>query len=441
MLTSSAFSDPNGDGHAASQWQISTTLGDYASPAYDNVTAINLTSKEIPTGILDYSTIYYWHVRYQDNNGAWSAYSTEWSFKTSPPGPEADFAASVTDLIAGQSVQFTDASTGQIVSWQWNFGDGTTPTTWTAKKDGKVSHTYAVAGTYSVTLKIADSNYKSYTETKPDYINVFALPKVGFSASATGILVGEAISFTSLSTGGIPPLTYAWDFDSDGVVDSTSLNPTYSYAATGTYAVSLRVTDARGNSTTEKRTGYISVGNAIAPHSIPPQGGIIQTADGQVSMTFPADAVAGGAIVSIEKASPPAATKLPSGFQTGSTCFTLSAVDGEGKEILMFARLVTITVKYSDEDVAAAGGDLNDLVLAYYNEATGKWKVVDTALNRTDKSLSVTTTHFSTWAVLAKTSSDGLASWQWTVIGLVAVMAVGIVMWKLIPARQSYRTR
>ena len=107
----------------------------------------------------------------------------------------------------------------------------------------------------------------------------------------------------------------------------------------------------------------------------------------------------------------------------------------------MFARLVAITVKYSDEDVAAAGGDLNDLVLAYYNEATGKWKVDDTTLNRTDRSLSVTTTHFSTWAVLAKTSSDGLASWQWVIIGLAAVLAAGIVMWKLIPARQSYRTR
>jgi len=298
-----------------------------------------------------------------------------------------------------------------------------------------------VAGTYDVTLTVTDSKDVPHTETKPDYINVFALPQAGFSASATGILLGDALSFTSLSTGGVPPLTYAWDFDSDGVVDSTSRNPTYSYAAAGTYTVTLKVTDSGGNSATDMKTGYIVVGNAIAPHSIPPQGGTIQTADGQIAMTFPAEAIAGGAIVSIEKASPPAATKLPGGYRMGTTCFTVSAVDSEGKEILMFSRLVTITVKYSDEDVAAAGGDLKDLVLAYYNEATGKWKVVDTTLNKTDRSLSVSTTHFSTWAIMAKTSSNGLASWQWVIIGLVAVLAAGVVMWKFIPARQSYRTR
>jgi PKD repeat protein len=299
--------------------------------------------------------------------------------------------------------------------------------------DGKVSHTYALAGTYTVKLTIAVAD-KSYTETKTDYIHVYALPHADFSASATGILLGEAIAFTNTSTGGVPPLAYAWDFDGDGTTDSTDPNPTHSYLVTGTYTVSLKVTDARGNSTTEKRASYISVGNAIAPHVVPPQGGIIQTADGLIAMTFPAGAVSGEATVSIEEVSPPAA-KAPGGFQMGSSCFTVRVVDAAGDEIIMFSRLVTVTVKYSDEDVAAAGGALKNLVLAYYNEATGKWKIVETTPNSTDRSLSATTTHFSTWAILVQSPSRGTALWIQIVIGIAAVLGVAIVIWKLISVK------
>ena len=83
-LTSSAFSDPDvGDTHAASQWQITTTSGDYSSPVFDSGTDNNnLTSIIVPSGNLDYNTTYYWHVRHQDNQGAWSDYSIETSFTT-----------------------------------------------------------------------------------------------------------------------------------------------------------------------------------------------------------------------------------------------------------------------------------------------------------------------------------------------------------------------
>jgi len=81
---SSAFSDPDtGDTHAASQWQITTTSGDYSSTVFNSgVDTTNLTSIIIPSGILNYSTTYYWHVRHQDNHGAWSSWSEETAFAT-----------------------------------------------------------------------------------------------------------------------------------------------------------------------------------------------------------------------------------------------------------------------------------------------------------------------------------------------------------------------
>jgi hypothetical protein len=82
-LKSSAFFDPDGDLHAASQWQVTTTPGDYSSPVFDSGTdSSNLTQVTIPSGYLSHYTTYYWRVRHQDEHGTWSSYSSETSFTT-----------------------------------------------------------------------------------------------------------------------------------------------------------------------------------------------------------------------------------------------------------------------------------------------------------------------------------------------------------------------
>jgi hypothetical protein len=83
-LIASAFSDPEGDSHVASQWQIRKdySLGteDYSAPflVYDSgETTTSLTSISVPSGTLSNDITYYWHVRYKDSFGKWSNYSTE----------------------------------------------------------------------------------------------------------------------------------------------------------------------------------------------------------------------------------------------------------------------------------------------------------------------------------------------------------------------------
>jgi len=61
----------------------------------------------------------------------------------------------------------------------------------------------------------------------------------------TPAMVSETITFTNLSTGSIP-LTYAWDLDDDGVVDSTAANPSWQYNVTGTVTVTLATTNTYG---------------------------------------------------------------------------------------------------------------------------------------------------------------------------------------------------
>ncbi len=76
----------------------------------------------------------------------------------------------------------------------------------------------------------------------------------------------RAVASSDVTTGGIPlnvqfdgsasqpaqagdTLTYAWDLDGDGQFDDSTLQqPTYQYAAAGTYTVRLKVTDQRGGS-------------------------------------------------------------------------------------------------------------------------------------------------------------------------------------------------
>jgi len=156
-LQSSAFVSPDTKAtHAASQWQITTTSGDYSSPVYDSgADTTNNTSITIPTGILSYDTTYYWHVRYQDSYDNWSDYSLEASFAT-VRSVKADFSAVPIQATPGQIVTFTDTSTGDATSWVWDFGDGTTPEDWTTRpEDGKVTHRYSAPGNYTVSLKVA----------------------------------------------------------------------------------------------------------------------------------------------------------------------------------------------------------------------------------------------------------------------------------------------
>jgi PKD repeat protein len=82
---------------------------------------------------------------------------------------------------------------------------------------------------------------------------------VSLLTNKTEVLEGESATFTALPSGGVPPLTYEWDFDDDGTVDSMEQNPTYVYSATGTYTITLKVTDSAGNIATEIKSEYITI--------------------------------------------------------------------------------------------------------------------------------------------------------------------------------------
>ena len=87
--------------------------------------------------------------------------------------PVASFTYSPENLVVGQAVTF-DASgsydlDGSIVSYEWDFGDGTTETT----TSPTIQHTYSSGGIYTVTLTVTDND--GLTDSYSTTITVYSL--------------------------------------------------------------------------------------------------------------------------------------------------------------------------------------------------------------------------------------------------------------------------
>ncbi len=149
--------------------------------------------------------------------------------------PAAAFSADLNRIPVGGTIQFTDASTGDITTWHWDFGDGET------SNEQSPSHTYTAPGLYTVSLTVSNA-YGSDTETKATYIDVGLPPVADFTPSATIGVVPAEITFTDSSAN--TPTSWLWDFG-DGET-STAQSPTHTYTAAGTYTVSLTATNAYG---------------------------------------------------------------------------------------------------------------------------------------------------------------------------------------------------
>ena len=80
---------------------------------------------------------------------------------------------------------------------------------------------------------------------------------VEFNATARSVKEGQRIFFIPAVSGGFTPYSYAWDFG-DGQT-STEERPSHAYKSDGTYTVSLKVTDDRGNTANLSREKYITV--------------------------------------------------------------------------------------------------------------------------------------------------------------------------------------
>ncbi|RYV02476.1 peptidase M6 [Shewanella sp. OPT22] len=154
--------------------------------------------------------------------------------------------ASFNSEVAFNVVNFTSNVNGGSGEFQleWNFGDGNTST------ETSPTHSYQEAGNYEVSLTITDSENR--TKSVSANVEVYLPITAGFSQSSNNL----AVTFTNNSNGGKGELQYEWNFG-DGKT-STVKSPNYTYSQSGTYQVSLKVTDEDGNTQNIARSVTVS---------------------------------------------------------------------------------------------------------------------------------------------------------------------------------------
>ena len=170
--------------------------------------------------------------------------------------PVAAFAFSPLAPFAVDTIVFNGSTSsdpeGSLVGFEWTFGDSSPMVT-----GREVSHAYAQAGTYLVTLRVIDSVGQTDTRSMNVIVRQDQPPVAVLAISRVRVNPDELVTFdASASTdrdGSIA--SYSWDFG-DGMGDQ-GVSVVHAYTAPGTYRITLTVTDNRGAS--NDAVGYINV--------------------------------------------------------------------------------------------------------------------------------------------------------------------------------------
>ncbi len=190
--------------------------------------------------------------------------------------PTANFSFTPAEPKIDEEISFRDESTDpdgatDIVSWEWDFGDGTTSTEQNPKKR------YSQKKVYDVRLTVRDRGGLTNFVIKKVPVGIVP-PKADFSFSPASPEVGDEIQFTDKSTDDGQIVSRRWDFG-DGTT-STEQNPKKKYTQPGTFKVKLTVRDNDGaESTTEKSI-------TVKPSSRPVVGVFPNPARDSATFTF-----------------------------------------------------------------------------------------------------------------------------------------------------------
>lgn len=164
------------------------------------------------------------------------------------PKPVAAFGNTQTCL--GSATQFTDSSAvspGSIISWSWNFGDGSPVVVAQSP-----SHTYALPGTYNVTLIVTSNNGCKDTMSK----NIIIHPNPLAEFIAANTCNGVAVQFSDSSS--ITPIdaiqSWAWNFGDNSPLFTNQVPGGHLYAAAGSYSIKLLVFSNFGCSDSVSKT-------------------------------------------------------------------------------------------------------------------------------------------------------------------------------------------
>jgi gliding motility-associated-like protein len=148
----------------------------------------------------------------------------------------------------GLPAQFRDSSIvipGNILGWNWNFGDGSTNS-----PIRNPVHTFTTAGVYNVVLTAVSNNSCAATINKQVTINPQPVAQFGMTNDPTIALEPVYFSDFSAPTGSIS--SWLWSFGDEASGSGSA--PTHVYQNSGVYIITLTVFDNNGCSDTASKT-------------------------------------------------------------------------------------------------------------------------------------------------------------------------------------------
>ncbi|MFW3146185.1 MAG: PKD domain-containing protein [Thermoplasmatota archaeon] len=145
--------------------------------------------------------------------------------------------ANVSEKVEFQAASSTDPDNDKL-DYFWDFGDGDTAS------GPVVSHSWSRFGDYNVTLEVDDGSMESSEDSVIFSLRINTIP---VASLRKGISVTTGEMFTINANGSYDEdgddLEYFWDFDGDGLWDTTGLEGRWKYDKEDEFEVRLRVSD------------------------------------------------------------------------------------------------------------------------------------------------------------------------------------------------------
>jgi PKD repeat protein len=154
----------------------------------------------------------------------------------------------------------SNAGSGSITNYIWDFGDGTGGT------GASPSHTYQVPGCKNVTLIVTNSYNCISDTTLNSFVCMYPRPAGSFTSSTPSACSAPFnVSYQATSGGATALYTYKWIFQGGTPATSALTSPTVTYNSAGNFTTTLITTDARGCADTLVKTHYVSIaGDSVA---------------------------------------------------------------------------------------------------------------------------------------------------------------------------------
>ncbi len=205
-----------------------------------------------------------------EGSGGSSGGGTGGATVTFPKPPIGEFSASPASPVTGQPVAFDDRSVdpdGRVVSWLWDFGDGT------RSARTEPTHAFAAPGEYAVVLKVTDSSGLA-SEVARAIVVGNAPPTAEFDWLPTPTAYPPGLVHFNDGSTDVDGDVVAWRWDFGDGATSTDRNATHVYRAVGDYAVTLTATDDLGAAGARTRTVRViwatEAPSEVAPPTAPP---------------------------------------------------------------------------------------------------------------------------------------------------------------------------